>query len=129
MSFNPQGVATGSKIGFEMVSAAQQVNLTADIVTGAGMDEVLYGFTALNNARVAANLGARTGAGMDKLNIALKGLPATTLGLAGSIDLGNDDDEALLLTEGVATGSIGLNCGPGIDKAIGFPVSTGCELN
>ncbi|MDH4390023.1 MAG: hypothetical protein QE285_01215 [Aquabacterium sp.] len=129
VNFNPVGVAGGSKIGFEMLSGAQQVTLGGTLVTGAGMDEVLYGFTALNGARVSANLNARTGASMDKLNFALKGLPTTAFILAGSIDMGSEDDEALLLTEGAVTGTISVNCGPGIDKAIGFTQTTACELN
>jgi hypothetical protein len=129
VNFNPVGVAGGSKMGFEMLSAAQQVTLGGTLVTGAGMDEVLYGFTALNNARVVANLNARTGASMDKLNLALKGLPGTAFSLAGNIEMGTEDDEALLLTDGSVTGTIRVNCGPGVDKAIGFTQATECELN
>lgn len=129
VGFNPVGVADGSKIGFEMLTAATNVTLGANIATGAGMDEVLYNFTSLVNARVSATVDARTGAGMDKLNLALKGLPGTAFALAGSLDTGTEDDEVLLLTEGQASGRIDLNCGPGIDKAIGFTVSTACELN
>jgi hypothetical protein len=90
---------------------------------------VLYNFTALNNATVRANVGASTGAGMDKINLAFKGVPGTQFSLAGAVAAGSEDDEILLLTEGVITGTIAVDCGPGIDKAIGFTNAVACELN
>ena len=129
VNFSPTGVAGGSKINFEMVSAAQSVTLGGALNGGAGMDEVLYNFTSLVNARVNANVSANTFAGMDKINLAFKGLPGTAISLAGAVNAGADDDEALLLTEGITTGTIRLDCGPGVDKGIGFITTVGCELN
>lgn len=129
VNFSPTGVAGGSNINFEMVSAAQSVTLGGTLNGGAGMDEVLYNFTSLANARVNANVSANTFAGMDKINLAFKGLPGTAISLAGAVNAGADDDEALLLTEGITTGTIRLDCGPGVDKGIGFITTEGCELN
>ncbi|RVU49322.1 hypothetical protein [Rubrivivax rivuli] len=129
VDFDPVGVATGSNMNFEMVSAAQNVRLGGTLTGGAGMNELLYNFTALTAANVNANVSAITGAGNDKINLAFKGLPATRIALAGNVSAGAGDDEALLLTEGITTGTIGLDCGPGIDKAIGFTRTLGCELN
>ena len=98
VNFSPTGVAGGSNINFEMVSAAQSVTLGGTLNGGAGMDEVLYNFTSLANARVNANVSANTFAGMDKINLAFKGLPGTAISLAGAVNAGADNDEALLLT-------------------------------
>lgn len=129
LNFNPVGAATGSNINFEMVSAAQNVTLGGAMTGGSGMNEVLYNFTSLTTATVNANVSAFTGAGNDKINLAFKGLPGTRMALAGQVNAGAGDDEALLLTEGIATGTITLDCGPGIDKAIGFAQTLACELN
>lgn len=129
VNFSPVGVAGGSKMAFEMVTMAQAVSLGGSMSGGAGMDELLYSFVSLVNAQVGVNLTATTGDGMDKINLGFKGLPGTRFNLAGSVNAGAGDDEALLLGEGLVTGTLRLDCGPGTDKAIGFTATTACELN
>lgn len=43
-------------------------------------------------------------------------------------ELGGDDDEAVLLREGISTSAPSLNCGDGIDNAIAWPASLKCGL-
>ncbi len=129
VAFNPTGVSSGSKIGFEMLSAAPAIALDYGVTGGAGMDEVLLSLTTLQAATVTSRVNTTLGQGNDKFSLAYKGLPSTTFALSGPIQLGGGDDEALLLAEGVATSTLALDCGEGIDKAIGFATSVGCELN
>jgi hypothetical protein len=128
--FAPVGVSGGSKIGFEMLSAAPSVVLDYDVRGGAGMDEVKLGFTALSAGTVTGLARASLGQSMDKLELAYKGLPGTRLNLSGALDLGGGDDEAVLLREGFSNTAPALSCGEGTDKAIGWPSTStaGCEL-
>lgn len=129
VSFNPTGVSGGSKIGFEMLSAAPSVALDYGVTGGAGMDEVLLSLSTLQTTSVTSVVNASLGQGNDKLGLAYKGLPTSTLAVRGPISMGGGDDEALLLIEGIANSALALDCGEGIDKAIGFATSAGCELN
>jgi hypothetical protein len=128
--FAPVGVAGGSKIGFEMLTAAPSVTLDHDVTGGAGMDEVKLGLTSLAAGTVTSTARASLGQSMDKLELAYKGLPTTRVNLSGAIGLGAGDDEALLLREGISTTAPALDCGDGLDKAIGWPAAStlACEL-
>jgi hypothetical protein len=128
--FAPVGVASGSKIGFEMLSAAPAVTLDYDVTGGAGMDEVKLGLTALAAGTVTSAARASLGQSMDKLELAYKGLPTTRFNLSGAIRLDGGDDEAVLLREGIAPTAPALDCGDGVDKAIGWPAAStlACEL-
>lgn len=125
--FAPVGVSGGSKIGFEMLSAAPDVTLDYDVTGGAGMDEVKLGLTALAAGTVTSIARGSLGQSMDKLELAYKGLPATRFNLSGAIGLGGGDDEAVLLREGIAPSAPSLNCGDGLDKAIGWPAAAARE--
>lgn len=127
--FAPVGVASGSKIGFEMVSAAPSITLDHQVAGGAGADEVKLGLTTLGPATVTSSALVNLGQSMDKIELAYKGLPSTLFNLQGTVDLGGADDEALLLVDGILAGGPAVHCGEGVDKAIGFTLRTACELN
>lgn len=129
VSFNPTAVSGGSKIGFEMLSAAPSVALDYGVTGGAGMDEVLLSLSTLQTASVTSVVNANLGQGNDKLGLSYKGLPTSSFAVSGPLSMGGGDDEASLLIEGMASNNLALDCGEGIDKAIGFATSVGCELN
>ncbi len=128
--YAPVGVPGGSKIGFEMLSAAPLITLDYDVQGGASADEVKLGLTTVGAATVTSSARAQLAGSNDKLELAYKGLPGTRINLSGAIDLGPGDDEAVLLREGLSSTAPLLNCSAGIDKAIGWPAGRliECEL-
>lgn len=129
VSFSPTGVSGGSKIGFEMLSAAPSIALDYGVTGGAGMDEVLLSLSTLQPAMVSSRVAADLGQGNDKFALSYKGLPMSSFTVSGPLKMGGGDDEALLLIEGIANSTLALDCGEGIDKAIGFAAAAACELN
>lgn len=129
VSFNPTGVAAGSKIAFEMLSAAPSIALDYGVTGGAGMDDVLLSLSTLRSGFVTSRVNGSLGQGQDKFGLLYKGSPGSTFNVGGLVALGGSDDEAQLLIEGASVGTPALNCGDGVDKAIGFQTTTACELN
>lgn len=128
--YAPVGVSSGSKIGFEMLSAAPSITLDYDVTGSSGLDEVKLGLTTLGAATVNSNVRGFLYGANDKLELAYKGLPGARINLTGAMDLGPGDDEAVLLREGISTTAPMLSCDAGIDKAVGWPVerTLACEL-
>ncbi|GAB4213870.1 MAG: hypothetical protein OHK0012_10810 [Synechococcales cyanobacterium] len=126
-TFRPRTQSGGSKVLFEKVSAASTVAVNYGITGGAGADEITLGLNTLVPAQVTSDVTMALGQGNDKLDLKYDG--AATLALSGPIQLEGGDDEAKLNYNGVTSYQLTLSCGAGIDKAVGFFSSTGCELN
>jgi hypothetical protein len=130
VNFNPVNPSGGGKIGFEMTSSAPLIDLNYDVRGGAGMDDVTLGLTTLNIANVTSKVALDLGQSNDKLEVKYDGQPSNANVFTGAFALGGGDDEAKLEFRGLTNYAFTLDCGEGMDKAIGFRVgAVNCELN